>query len=70
MARMITLYKWAEAVFGENQPHRQTLWKWIADGRIRPIPKKVGRAYYCTPDAEYIDPVAKKLEEIYSGRST
>jgi len=67
---MITLYKWAEAVFGEKQPHRQTLWKWIADGRIRPIPKKVGRAYYCTPDAEYIDPVAKKLEEIYSGRST
>lgn len=67
---MITLYEWAEAVFGEHQPHRQTLWKWIADGRIRPIPKKVGRAYYCTPDAEYIDPVAKKLEEIYSGRST
>lgn len=69
MARLITLYEWAEAVFGEKQPHRQTLWKWIADGRIRPIPKKVGRAYYCTPNAEYIDPVAKKLEEIYSGRS-
>lgn len=70
MARVITLYKWAESVFGEKPPHRHTLWKWIAEGKIRPIPKKIGRAYFCTPDAEYIDPYAEKRERILSGRSS
>jgi hypothetical protein len=35
---------------------------WIRNGRIRPVPRKVGREYFCKPNAEYVDPVAERIE--------
>lgn len=66
-ARLIPVAAWADAVFGEHRPHQNTLLNWIKAGRIRPVPRKVGRGYFCRPDAEYVDPVAEKIERMTSG---
>lgn len=70
MARLIPISEWAEAVFGSHRPHRHTLASWIDKGLIRPVPKKIGRAYFCAPDAEYVDAYAEKRERILSGRTS
>jgi len=66
-AQLIPVSNWAETIFGERKPHQNTLLNWIKNGRIRPVPKKVGREYFCRPDAEYIDPVAEKIERMTGG---
>jgi hypothetical protein len=44
------------------------LLNWIKNGRIRPVPRKKGREYFCRPDAEYVDPIAEKIERMIGGR--
>jgi predicted site-specific integrase-resolvase len=67
-AQLIPVRTWAEAIFGERVPHQNTLLNWIKHGKIRPAPKKVGRQYFCRPDAEYVDPVSEKIERMIRGR--
>ncbi|WOD18654.1 excisionase [Paraburkholderia kirstenboschensis] len=67
-AQLIPLSVWAESIFGEHKPHRNTLMNWIRNGRIRPVPRKVGREYFCKPNAEYVDPVAERIERMTNGR--
>ncbi|RQS63860.1 excisionase [Burkholderia sp. Bp8984] len=66
--KLIPLSVWAEQTFGEYAPHRNTLLSWVKNGKIRPFPKKVGRRYFVTPEAEYIDPVAQKIQRMIDGR--
>lgn len=67
MARLIPVAEWAVEVFGAHKPHRHTIANWIRNGRIRPLPRKIGRAYFCAPNAEYIDPVVDKIERMTRG---
>jgi predicted site-specific integrase-resolvase len=53
-SRYITLQEWAELMFSKI-PHRNTLQKWVNEGRIQPQPKKIGRAYQVKRDARYVD---------------
>lgn len=48
-------------MFGEYAPHRNTLHNWRRSARIYPLPIKVGRTYFVSPDAEYIDPNTEKI---------
>lgn len=67
-AQLIPVRTWAQAVFGERVPHANTLLNWIKNGKIRPMPRKVGRQYFCRPDAEYVDESAERAERMASGR--
>ena len=67
-AQLIPLSVWAETIFGEHKPHRNTLMNWIRNGRIRPVPRKVGREYLCKPNAEYVDPVTGRIERMANCR--
>lgn len=67
-AQLIPVRAWAESVFGDLAPHANTLLNWVKNGKIRPVPKKVGRQYFCRPDAEYVDPVADRIERMTGGR--
>lgn len=66
-AQLIPIATWAQLVFGEHMPHRNTLLNWIKNGHIRPFPKKVGRRYFCRPDAEYVDHRADKINRMIDG---
>lgn len=66
-AQLIPLSAWAEVVFGDRMPHRHTLRNWVNNGKIRPMPIKVGRTYFCRPDAEYVDPVADEINRMTNG---
>ncbi|KAJ3472841.1 hypothetical protein NLI96_g13229 [Meripilus lineatus] len=66
--KLIPLHAWAEQTFGEYAPHRNTLLNWVKNGKIRPFPKRVGRRYFVTPEAEYVDPVADKIQKMIDGR--
>jgi hypothetical protein len=52
--RYIPVSAWATLVFGEHAPHKNTLLRWVRDGRIQPQPKKIGRIWWTTPAAEYV----------------
>lgn len=54
-AKLITLEAWAARMFGDSPPNRDTLRRWCRDTKIFPAPKKIGRAYYVSPDAHYVD---------------
>ncbi|QNB10892.1 excisionase [Paraburkholderia tropica] len=56
---------WARQVFGEHAPSIQTLRRWARNGKILPAPRKIGRAFYCTPTAQCYDDVAERIDEIY-----
>lgn len=43
--RYVQLAIWATTVFGEHAPHKNTLLRWVHDGRIQPQPKKIGRTW-------------------------
>ncbi|WP_104012072.1 excisionase [Burkholderia anthinoferrum] len=66
--KLIPLNVWAEQTFGEYAPHMNTIRGWIKHGKILPIPVKVGRSYFLSPDAKYIDPVAQKIQRMINGR--
>jgi hypothetical protein len=65
--KLIPLSVWAQEMFGEHAPHRHTLRNWVVAGKIHPHPVKVGRTYFCSPDAEYVDPVAIAIRRLTSG---
>lgn len=67
-AQLIPVRAWAEAMFGDLAPHANTLLNWIKNGKIRPVPRKVGRQYFCRPDAEYVDSNVAKIERMIRGR--
>ncbi|WP_366520210.1 excisionase [Robbsia andropogonis] len=66
-AQMVPIAKWAESVFGEHGPCRNTLRKWVSTGKIRPAPVRVGRSFFCKPDAQYFDPKADLRERMRNG---
>ncbi|KVR46376.1 hypothetical protein WM11_31450 [Burkholderia ubonensis] len=66
--KLIPLHVWAEQMFGDYAPHRHTLRNWIKNGKIHPVPIKVGRSYFVSPDAEYFDAVADEIRRIVEGR--
>lgn len=53
-AQEIPLETWASAKFGEHAPSIGTLRRWARDGKIYPVPRKVGRGYMVTPGADYV----------------
>jgi hypothetical protein len=67
-AQLIPVRKWATNVFGDHSPHPNTLLNWIRNGKIAPIPIKVGHQYFCVPDARYVDPVADRINRMAHGR--
>jgi len=50
---LLPLKEWAKRQYGDFAPHRNTLLKWVRDGRIQPQPEKQGRAYFFKPEAKY-----------------
>jgi len=65
--KLIPVTVWAEETFGEYAPSRNTLYNWIKTGLIYPMPTKVGRQYFCSPDAEYFDPMVQKVRRMTGG---
>jgi hypothetical protein len=53
--RYLPLKVWADQVFGEHQPHPNTLLRWVHEGRIQPPAKKIGRHYYVRPESDYLE---------------
>ena len=53
--RYILLQDWAAAVFGETAPHQNTLLRWVHEGRIQPAARKIGRRWWVTPTADYVE---------------
>jgi hypothetical protein len=51
--KLISLQDWAHLTFGDKPPHVNTLRNWVNNGRIHPEPKKIGRAWFVKPDAQY-----------------
>lgn len=49
----IDLLTWAKATFGEKAQHINTLRRWARDGRIIPLPTKVGKTWFVVPTAKY-----------------
>lgn len=54
-AKLITLQVWAAQLLGEHQPNRDTLRRWCRETKIHPAPKKIGRTWYVSRDAQYVD---------------
>jgi predicted site-specific integrase-resolvase len=52
--RLVPLAEWAKMVFGDFAPHQNTLRRWTREGRIHPLPKKVGHNFFVPPQAEYM----------------
>lgn len=52
--KLMSLERWARAQFGEDVPHRNTLQRWAREGKILPVPQKVGRSYMVEVDAVYV----------------
>lgn len=67
--RLIPLQEWAIETFGKHAPHRHTLRNWVNSGKIRPMPIKVGRSYFVSPDARYVDPAAEEIQRMIDGRN-
>ena len=67
-AQFIPIAEWAKNMFGDSAPHIVTLREWVHKGKISPRPMKVGRAYLCRPDAEFVDSRANLLNRINRGR--
>jgi hypothetical protein len=68
--QLISLRNWAQALFGEQMPHRHTLRNWVNGGKIRPMPIKMGRSYFCRPDAQYVGPNADEINGMANGSKT
>jgi len=50
--RYMTLHQWAGAMFAKA-PHKNTLLRWVHEGRIQPQPEKIGRLWFVKPSAVY-----------------
>lgn len=53
--KLITLERWGQVKYGEDVPFIGTLRRWARDGKIYPLPKKHGRSYFVSENAEYVD---------------
>lgn len=67
-AQLVPVSTWAASIFGEHKPHANTLLNWIHGGKIAPAPTKVGRRYFCAPNARYVDKVADDVQRMIDGR--
>ncbi|MCG5240859.1 excisionase [Azospirillum doebereinerae] len=54
--KLLTLERWAEAVYGESAPSLATLRRWARECRIYPPAEKHGRTYFVSESARYLDP--------------
>ena len=52
----IPLRVWAKREFGDYAPTPRTLYRWVRDSKILPMPKLRGRTYFVMPTARYVDP--------------
>ncbi|WP_175427798.1 excisionase [Burkholderia gladioli] len=68
--RLIPIAAWAKNTFGEHAPHANTLRRWAQLGKILPVPKLIGRGYFCNPDAEYFDARSATIDRMLNGRSS
>lgn len=50
----IPLRAWVILVLGEHAPHKNTILRWVRDGRIYPQPVKVGKQWMVRKDAAYL----------------
>ncbi|WP_244141814.1 excisionase [Burkholderia gladioli] len=66
--KLIPLHVWAGQTFGEYAPHANTLRRWVRNGKILPVPIKVGRSYFVRPEAEYFDPFEQKIQRMIGRR--
>jgi predicted site-specific integrase-resolvase len=66
-AQFIPVAEWAKNMFGERRFHRNTLRNWIHAGKIAPRPIKVGKSFFCRPDARFVDPVADRINRMING---
>lgn len=48
---LLDLKTWASRTFEGNAPSAITLRRWVAAGRIKPSPIKIGRSYFVSSDA-------------------
>ena len=53
MPRQTTLENWARAEFGDDAPSINTLTRWAREGLIVPLPQKIGRTWFVSPQAQY-----------------
>ena len=53
-SKLTTLESWAAERFGEHAPSIFTLRAWARDGKIYPLPQKIGRTYFVSHEAEYV----------------
>ncbi|WP_284454337.1 excisionase [Cupriavidus campinensis] len=65
--KLITLEDWADRMFGEARPHRNTLRNWRKAGLISPLPVKCGRTYFVEPDAVYMDDAGELARRLVHG---
>jgi|GEM_PF-1241411 len=65
--KLVPVSVWAEMMFGEYAPGRKTLLNWAHNGKILPVPVKMGRQYFCSPEARYIDPRAERISRMVNG---
>lgn len=65
--KLIPVSVWAEETFGVYAPCANTIRAWVRNGLIYPMPTKVGRGYFCSPDAGYFDPVVQKVRRMTGG---
>ncbi|MDR8395531.1 excisionase [Paraburkholderia sp. USG1] len=68
LPKLMTLEAWAERLFGEAKPHRNTLLNWRRNGRIVPQPIKCGGRYFVEPDAVYCDDAGEMSRRLGNGR--
>jgi hypothetical protein len=68
MAKLVSLDQWAEALFGAEKPHRNTLLNWRKNGRIVPQPIKCGTKYFVEPTAVYFDDAGEMQRRFGNGR--
>lgn len=54
LPRFIPLQFWVALLLGEHAPHKNTVWRWVREGRIYPQPIKVGKTWNVRKDAAYI----------------
>ena len=67
MPRLITIHEWAREQFGDAAPCEETLRRWARGGRIVPRAQKIGRSYWVSTDARYVDPYSPQVDKMSPG---
>lgn len=67
MPKLMTLDAWAQRLFGDAKPHRNTLLNWRRNGRIVPAPIKCGSRYFVEPNAVYFDDAGEMPRRLGNG---